>query len=829
MYLFLCCLLLPLLSFAEDKMVFSSEAFSFKKIAEFWKDGDFEMTKKQIAVFLEKYPQSILSDRLYVMLGDIHYAEKKLPDAIEAYNKISSVEFQNKVVLNRCYALFELGLYPALVGHARPALAEGRVEKDKEPEISFLLAESLFRLASSDEKELPTLLQEAKLHYLKLAQTKYVDFTLFPLAESYRLLKEYPLAASAYLELAQKHADRQEEFLFCAATAQSQYDKSLAAQTFGRIAALHGKQEKEALLNQIALLFEIGRYQEVAALSSLLEKSSQLSFYAGVSLTQLGQYNEAIGFLESYLESEGQLEADLKAALCSLIFCAQKEASPALFSKGLLRFQAAFPNDADLENLTSQYAFLLSSLKKWDEARLTFLSFLQEKSSSEAWKEFLRCSLEENQSEHLVADLQLILKQKEVLNQEEQSAFGYMLSKNFYDQKRFSEALDQLALGTQTGDSCFLKALCLKETAADPRAFITAAEEALTLSPAALDIEAIHLQLFNAYIALAEKSQDEVERAAEHLWACQNASINLENQLWLAHHYYQKVSALRSLKNEQLLYLERATSMFEKIVQLVKEPPVHEAASLRLADLYVLARAPQKKVALLEALTQNQQLRPELPWKLQRRALFELALAYELSAEEEKALSIYDSLIRTGAPSFLTKAALLHSLKLRFSRVKEISKNKSQVQEILAALKELQLKKNIETEPLHLEAGLAYAEFSTALASADERDEKALFYLNRLKEDFTSEQDIIMREYHSLRQKEAEKDSLFQGYMRFIDAQIAHLQAALARKANQTEKCLALEQKAIEGLDALVSSQDPIPSILADRAEKQIQELKKAL
>ena len=38
------------------------EAFLIRRIAEFWKDGDFAIVKTQIIEFLDKYPESTLKD-----------------------------------------------------------------------------------------------------------------------------------------------------------------------------------------------------------------------------------------------------------------------------------------------------------------------------------------------------------------------------------------------------------------------------------------------------------------------------------------------------------------------------------------------------------------------------------------------------------------------------------------------------------------------------------------------------------------------------------------------------------------------------------------------
>ena len=55
----------------------NEEAFLIRRIAEFWKDGDFGIVKTQIIAFLDKYPESELKDYFLGILGDIYLQENK--------------------------------------------------------------------------------------------------------------------------------------------------------------------------------------------------------------------------------------------------------------------------------------------------------------------------------------------------------------------------------------------------------------------------------------------------------------------------------------------------------------------------------------------------------------------------------------------------------------------------------------------------------------------------------------------------------------------------------------------------------------------------------
>eukprot|EP01066_Platyproteum_vivax_P002292 Platyproteum_vivax@DN12807_c0_g1_i1.p1 len=99
------------------------EAFLIRRIAEFWKDGDFGIVKTQIVAFLDKYPESELKDCFLGILGDIYLQENKYENALSSYQQIQNSFVMEKTILNKLQCYYELDQYPELSTDGRPFLS----------------------------------------------------------------------------------------------------------------------------------------------------------------------------------------------------------------------------------------------------------------------------------------------------------------------------------------------------------------------------------------------------------------------------------------------------------------------------------------------------------------------------------------------------------------------------------------------------------------------------------------------------------------------------------------------------------------------------------
>ena len=120
---------------------------------------------------------------------------------------------------------------------------------------------------------------------------------------------------------------------------------------------------------------------------------------------------------------------------------------------------------------------------------------------------------------------------------------------------------------------------------------------------------------------------------------------------------------------------------------------------------------------------------------------------------------------------------------------------------VLNNLKELQIKKQVSTEPLHLKAAIDYAAIRAQLSSKDEQNERHYFFLKRLKEDFYPSDDLNSQEYYGHLQEAPEKNHIFQLHMRYVDAHMAYLEAEAALNAHDIEAA----EKAASKSKALLS------------------------
>lgn len=893
-------LTLAIPAYSEQKSASPKEALMLRRITEYWRDGDYASAKRQILDFLERNPQTTLRDPLSAMLGDLYFQERDYRQALATYDLIVNQEVRQKTFFNNMQAHFEMKDYEWVIEKAENHLKLNRDGDHKlETKVRYMFAESAFRQALNSDN------QQQKLAYLKMAkpqfkiltQSSYGDRALFPLAEIHRLLKEDDRAAGLYLELAQKYPAHRERFLFQAAILHINHDKQEAIKTFQRVYEMGGKRAKLAAFNELILLYQNGQYDDYIALYPQVvneipnEKVPLLQFYEGRSFYALGDFEQAVVTLEAFVESKPVRSKELKTALLLLVNCASQLKDPALIDRTLYSFKTTFPKDQelakiifthsqmcresgnfagalqDLKTLMSDFpsfeesetvvydmGLILEQTDQVQEARETFLAFIEKYPESQrqnaAWRHLLNCSIEElknpaqvhsaESKESFVRILDVALKKKELLTDKERKQYSLVQVKFLCDLGKYDEAVpllhqylaDNIDEDAQA-EGNLLMALCEERTGGSSGQFIAHAEKALSLRPHLPESDILHLELYNAYLSLALSEQERdlkdllIDKAAEHLFnsgSWKNGSIKRDNLLWLTHYYYTRG------KTNQADF-ERATTLFNSILgtnetmgQLLITPETValEAETLKFAFLLGLHDRKEQQVALLEALVRKQETQSELPWKLKRRAILELAKAYESNSQYENALRSYQFLSSgNAASSVVTSTAQLHLAKLQFQMLpaEKQRANQPDVIGILHRLKDLQIQKRLPSEPVHLEAALEYAELRAALADPDERASTCLFFLQRVQEDFNSEDDLVAREYNSLRDRYPEKDQIFNGYMRYIEAEMLKCQAEIAREEKNEEYAVECEEQALSMLDELLESEETLHPYLLERVK----------
>ena len=201
-----------------------------------------------------------------------------------------------------------------------------------------------------------------------------------------------------------------------------------------------------------------------------------------------------------------------------------------------------------------------------------------------------------------------------------------------------------------------------------------------------------------------------------------------------------------------------------------------------------------------------------------------LLLAESLSALGEKlrATQLIDEIL-SSAPTLRSETAASASLlrsrqRIENWRMRKGEKADPEIQKAIVELKNLILQRQLSHEPLHLEAALDYVALQTELDLSQNRPEKNLSLLLKVKADFESSSDLLSKDYHESRAKLPQKNRILEGYLRLIDAEIFIAQAQINLEPDSQNK---LQAKAKELLLQIVD--DSIHPRLVERARMQLE------
>ncbi|MBI3211926.1 MAG: hypothetical protein HYZ47_04495, partial [Simkania negevensis] len=344
------------------------EAFLIRRIAEFWKDGDYSIVKTQILEFFDKFPQSQHKGFFYGILGDIYVQEKAFEKALNTYHQIKDPKTVEKILLNKLHCYYELDQFQQLTKEAAPYLtAKSEEIEGRKQELHFLLAEGFFRqaLTEQDPQQKEALAKKAKPLYEKLAGTSYEETSQYAIAEIYAILGENEKAAGAYVALTVSHPEMKEDLLFQAATLQAHFDPAKAVDTFHQVVEIRGNRVKEATFNLAVLLYQTGRYEELAqkgeSISSDIpaESRSTFDFILGKSFFALEDYKKSVDPMERFIDSQYVPGDQLKNGLLTQMTSAYKLTNEPLFNRSFEKFDMLFPKDVEMPKAIFMHAMLL--------------------------------------------------------------------------------------------------------------------------------------------------------------------------------------------------------------------------------------------------------------------------------------------------------------------------------------------------------------------------------------------------------------------------------------------------------------------------------------
>ena len=789
-----------------------------------------KMAAPRISDTLDERSEEAL--QITLLYADALYRQDKIVEALPHFEALSVTAYHDFCLLPLAEGYRALKDY-SKAAEAYRAMLEKREEKKDEILFQIASLESQYDKAAAAK----TFFEVASMEGEKQGIAAFNHLTLTFDQKEYEALLE---ASESLLDkITEDHLSLARYYVGCSHFSLKNYDRAIPAlEAYVQMETETSPRLKSALLN----LMLCARETEDSALSDRVLGSLATHFASDPA------------YLQSFL---------VRAQI-------QKEEGDLSLSPDELKKLLELSKDFDgREKIFYDVALLLLDEAKWESGRDILDFFLDQYPQSEkraqAYRHLLNTSIEAMKNEPesdahkelFISDLQKILSEEGILTEAEEQEYRLSFAKTLYELKRPLEALKEaeefLARfpdDVRASDAHLMAALCAKEGGADALKATRHLERTLFLNPEQTDAHLIHLQLFNSYLTLSsedsEKSESFLEQASDHLYEAfmkNKESVSFDNQIWLANHYYAKVKSASqnnsSLFDEGFLPLKRSIATYEKILGfeegIVAFPQngnllLLEGEALKYVDLLSLKKEIPKKIALLETLSQLFLEKPDLQWKHQKQSLFELAKTYEMQEDAFKAIELYDRLLKFHTPSYLTHAAQLQKTKLQFALLpaEERQESSPAIIDILNQLKDLQIKKQLQCEPIHFEAALEYVSVRVSLTDEEKKLEKHLFYLKRVKEDFLSDDDIIGREYLEARQKYPEKDQLFVLYMNYVDAEMARLQGEKAKIAGQMEEATSLLSQASDQLNQLLSNQEALTPFLEERINQSRVELEQA-
>lgn len=622
------------------------------------------------------------------------------------------------------------------------------------------------------------------------------------------------------------------------------------------------KEEHAASLHfcRCIALFHLDRFSEsIAPLQALLhmDKLSPIQtrqallslFFCAQKTGDLDLINKTLPLWKARLPSDdGYLRGLLVKAQLAL---GKKEAADA--SAALKEILEQFPTCTERESVLFDYAQSLTLSKEWGKARTTLQQFLADYPSSAstplAWQHLIYGSMQllkeaapaekDGLKGCLILDLTAALKCAPSLDDETIRVYRRGIAQLYFELGQHREALAQAEeymkaypVDRDLQSVRLMAAACHVMLDSPPQSLISIAEDALANETDPQAKARLRLQLFNAYLKLSETDPKALEKAGEHLLAVhqdKNVPIKRENLLWLADFLTSKADP--AAKSKAVAVLEEALSFDGRNLMQPEalDPILLESYSLRLSSLYDQQTMVEKAHAILSSFVQFADANPKISWQQRRHALFSLAQLEEKLGKNENALSVYTRLIEEAAyasASYYRRAALLKRAQLQYTALPSAEKKdeSASLLAILDTLKELQITKNIHSEPIHLEAALEYAAIRSSLTSEAEQPMKLHFYLEKIKEDFTSHADAISLHYHEERGQSPAQDALYCAYMRFIDVEMKRMQFLKEKQAGNEQYALLLAEEIKQELKDLLSIQalekTPLVQRIANSLEK---------
>jgi len=499
------------------------------------------------------------------------------------------------------------------------------------------------------------------------------------------------------------------------------------------------------------------------------------------------------------------------------------------------KISQTFEQSKENDKFLYEYAHLFFLMDDTENSKIKFKQFIEKYPANELLKSSLihliNCSIKElqknlNQADSLIVkktlikEIENLFQNESLFTKKEKGQYTFLYAKTFFDllnydkclsllQNLLKDHLQELRLNNESflskEELCEINLLigfCHKYINDNLNEFIYFAQKSLEFSENNKNHFSIYINLFNSYLSLAKKEdnidENYLEKAANCLFNAYNLApneINKNNLIWLTNFYLNKVKTYlnKNYKNKIEDDLQVSTYCKNAIVilkYLNNTEDFFEEFTNKIAYLYNLQNNFKEEQNLLEKLLQMYRFYPEKSYNYLEKTIFELAKNYENQNKVTQATDLYLEFLSSFKKESPFKApSMLHLARMQLSTITKenfVITNKD-LEKIISTLKTISLQKNLENEPVHLEAALDYVDVVCYMERNDSW-EKRLFLLGRLKENFYSEEDIISQEYKTMRGLLKEKDKIFTTYMNLVDAEKYICLGFLEKDVNQLNK-----------------------------------------
>lgn len=824
----------------------SDEMLAIRRIAACYHEEDFDLSKKLISDFFKSYPDSKELEYLYILLGDIYFKQKNYSKALTLYEMIKSSYLKQEPLIQKLHCYYSLKKYDELKKNIEPLLRSKAHFSIKDQEtITFYYAEALggennFFSTPATEKKIISI-------YRSLLKTSLEPYAKLNLAHIYAKKKNYKKASKYFRDCADAFPEYKEKLLFLAAQNQSEFDIELSTKTFYEIKELKLSKSSDALYNWLVLLFHSENFDEILlAKNEIIKKVPKPKIaYAYTILGKVffnqKKYREALAHFKLSLNNTSKPEKEpLFLSLLSSYHLedsdefntffnllekyekSSKEFQSALFLKGkfcqkqnhFLKAQNYFNKVVKgrsahlLQAATFEFAFCQFLQNQFEKSHESFIKFSTLFEEGEYVKPALYYQL---LSSSKIYEKKPSLKIKNQLIQDYLQAVNFpgffdlnqlpkihlKIARLYLDIGEYSKLFSHLETFMEKFEgkeelyqAHLLIALAHKKNSQNLEKYIEHLEKASRLPVPEKDLNPIYLHLFQAYFQLAKENQQRNINISNFLaLAAQNLDLAIQNKypvpkehfLWLAQFYFDQSkdnSPQSLLKSSQVL--EKYINAFPKM-----ESSEDQYIRFNFAEILDKQKKHKEKIKLLEGLL------GKLPCShpLHIHSKLQVAVSYEKIGETKKAIEIFEEIISRSNYSIpvVTFTAKLHLARL-LTKYYLLSPSNELLEKISQYYHDLHLGKSFKNEPLHLEAALDYALFQNMNQINNQNLKPYLEALKSLKESFTSEDNLISKEYHEMRKNNPEKNKIFEDYMLLIDAKILHLESKINKQNNEIKK-----------------------------------------